>query len=176
MTKYSEETKRRFIDLITNNNYSITSAASELEISKSLGKRWWKMYEHHGCKGLIMKSGTYTGEFKIYAVEYMHSNHLSISEALALLGIPSKSVLLKWERKYYEEGSEGLLLEQRGRSRKSISLKPNIPLKKELSKETEEDLIAEVQRLRAEVAYLKNTTPWFKKRSAQEQRKSKGSS
>ena len=32
---------------------------------------------------------------------------------------------------------------------------------KQLPKEVEEDLLAEVQRLRAENAYLKNCEPWF---------------
>ena len=52
-----------------------------------------------------------------------------------------------WERIYLEEGPEGLYIERRGR--KSTG-RP-----KKLKPEAEEDLIAEVQRLRAENAYLK---------------------
>ena len=52
------------------------------------------------------------------------------------------------ERIYLEEGPEGLAVERRGR--KSTG-KP-----KELPSKVEEDLLAEVQRLRAENAYLKN--------------------
>jgi hypothetical protein len=53
-----------------------------------------------------------------------------------------------WERIYLEEGSEGLYVERRGR--KSTGRPKKLPQK------VEEDLIAEVQRLRAENAYLKN--------------------
>ena len=53
-----------------------------------------------------------------------------------------------WERIYLEEGSEGLAIERRGRSSTGRPRK--------LSKEVEEDLLAEVQRLRAENEYLKN--------------------
>ena len=53
----------------------------------------------------------------------------------------------RWERIYLEEGPEGLYIERRGR--KSTG-RP-----KKLKPEVEEDLIAEVQRLRAENAYLK---------------------
>lgn len=48
-----------------------------------------------------------------------------------------------------EEGPEGLAIERRGRSSKG---RPP----KQLSKRVEEDLLAEVQRLRAENEYLKN--------------------
>ena len=53
-----------------------------------------------------------------------------------------------WERIYLEEGAEGLAVERRGRKSTGRPVK--------LSKSVEEDLIAENQRLRAEVEYLKN--------------------
>ena len=53
------------------------------------------------------------------------------------------------ERIYLEEGPEGLAIERRGRSSKG---RPP----KQLPKQVEEDLLAEVQRLRAENDYLKN--------------------
>ena len=52
------------------------------------------------------------------------------------------------ELAYLTEGPEGLAVERRGRGNKSGS--------RQLPKEVEEDLLAEVQRLRAENAYLKN--------------------
>ena len=54
-----------------------------------------------------------------------------------------------WERIYLTEGPEGFAIERRGRGSKG---RPP----KELPKQVEEDLLAEVQRLRAEVDYLKN--------------------
>ena len=53
-----------------------------------------------------------------------------------------------WERIYLEEGQEGFRIERRGRSSTGHPRK--------LSKEVQEDLLAEVQRLRAENEYLKN--------------------
>ena len=55
--------------------------------------------------------------------------------------------LKKWERIYLEEGAEGLMKERRGRGSKGRPPK--------LDKNTEEDLIAENQRLRMENEYLK---------------------
>ena len=53
-----------------------------------------------------------------------------------------------WERIYLEEGPEGLAIERRGR--RSTGRPRKLP------KEVEEDLLAEVQRLRGENEYLKN--------------------
>ena len=149
MTKYTVETKRKLIELIESKNHSISSAAKEVGVSESLAKRWMRMYEFHGYEGLSMKLHTYSGEFKINVVKYMHVNHLSVSETSAKYGIPSDATLLKWERIYYEEGSQGLLIDRRGRPQKVMNTKPKTV------KKTEEDLIAEVQRLRMENDYLK---------------------
>lgn len=90
----------------------------------------------------------YTPEFKIMVVETMHKEGLSYREAERRFDLPDKRAA-DWERIYLEEGKEGLYVECRGR--KSSTGRPP-----KLKKEVEEDLIAEVQRLRAENAYLKN--------------------
>ena len=89
----------------------------------------------------------YTPEFKIHVVEIMRSEHLSCSEAARRFDVSDHHLVSSWERIYLEEGPEGLAVERRGRGSKG---RP-----RRLSKETEEDLLAEVQRLRAENAYLK---------------------
>ena len=57
----------------------------------------------------------------------------------------------RWERIYLEEGAEGLMKERRGKN--NINNKRGRPPK--LDKKVEEDLIAENQRLRMEIEYLK---------------------
>ena len=137
------------MSLILEGNHSIRSAAKQSQVSKSMVMRWYTMYEIHGVKGLSMKSGSYSGAFKLHVVEYMHTNNISMREASAKFGIPSRSTLLKWERIYYEEGANGLMRSKRGRPPKNNNHKPTI------KKNIEEDLIAEIQQLRAENAYLK---------------------
>ena len=68
---------------------------------------------------------------------------------------------MKWERIYYEEGPQGLYVDRRGRN-KNMSSKPR---KKKLSKENEDDLIEEVQRLRMENAYLKKLQALIQERT-----------
>ena len=91
----------------------------------------------------------YTPELKRMVVETMKKEHLSIYAAMQEFGINDHKIIERWERIYLEEGPEGLAIERRGRSSKG---RPP----KQLPKQVEEDLLAEVQRLRAENDYLKN--------------------
>ena len=56
---------------------------------------------------------------------------------------------------YLEEGEEGFYIERRGRATKMNNPKIGRPRKKPLDKKVEEDLIAENQRLKMEIEYLK---------------------
>jgi transposase len=95
----------------------------------------------------LSKGKSYSGEFKQTVVEDLRKNHLSYSETMRKYGICGKMSVQKWERIYLEQGPEGLGIERRGRG------SPGRPPK--LDKQVEEDLIAEVQRLRVENDYLK---------------------
>ena len=79
----------------------------------------------------------------------MQKEQMSYRETARQFEISDAKRIAAWERIYLEEGPEGLAVERRGRGSKG---RPS----KQLPKEVEEDLIAEVQRLRAEVDYLKN--------------------
>ena len=105
----------------------------------------------------------YTGEFKQEVVETMHREKLSYCEAARQFGVSSDTRVASWERIYYEEGPEGLYIERRGRSSKGR------PPKK-LKPEVEEDLLAEVQRLRAENDYLKKLNALVAERVRQEKK------
>ena len=90
----------------------------------------------------------YTPEFKKLVVETMQEEKLSYSETARRFEISGHHRVMDWERIYLTEGSEGFAVERRGR--KSTGRPKKLP------KEVEEDLLAEVQRLRAENDYLKN--------------------
>ena len=104
-----------------------------------------------GCfsmpKGIPNKR--YTPEFKKMVVETMQEEKISYREAAKQFEINDHKLVATWERIYLTEGAEGFAIERRGRGSKG---RPP----KQLPKGTEEDLLAEVQRLRAEVEYVKN--------------------
>ena len=100
----------------------------------------------------------YTPEFKKLVVKTMQKERISYRETARQFEISDDKRVAVWERIYLEEGPKGFAIERRGRS--SEGRPP-----KQLPKEVEEDLLAEVQRLRAELEYLKTCKTWFWKTS-----------
>jgi len=103
------------------------------------------------------KETLYPGEFKQKVVESVRKNHLSYSETMKKYGTAGKMSIQSWDRSYLEEGIEGLYADRRG-----CGSTGRLP--RQMTKQTEEDLISENQRLRAENDYLKNSMPWYPKR------------
>ena len=62
-------------------------------------------------------------------------------------------VVKRWERIFLEEGADGLMKERRGKASVASGSRKGRPPK--LDPKVEEDLIAENQRLRMEIEYLK---------------------
>ena len=98
----------------------------------------------------------YTPEFKKLVVETMMKEKLGYRETARRFEVRGAQQIINWERIYLAEGPEALAIERRGRG----SSRP-----RKLPKEGEEDLLAEVLRLRAENEYLKTCKPWFGKTS-----------
>ena len=89
----------------------------------------------------------------------MREHHLGFRETARKYNLVVQSeasaatMVQRWERIYLEEGAEGLMKERRGKASKASGTRKGRPPK--LDKKTEEDLIAENQRLRMEIEYLK---------------------
>ena len=96
-------------------------------------------------------------------VETMMREKLSYREAARQFEIQDHNRVASWERIYLMEGAEGLYIERRGRSSKG---RPQ-----QFPKEVEEDLLKEVQRLRAENAYLKKLQALVQERERHQRKK-----
>ena len=94
---------------------------------------------------IFMPNRKYTVAFKQQVIETMYREHVRYAETAERFGIRHKRVR-DWEQIYLAEGPGGFAVERRGRR------SPGPP---KLPKEVEENLLAEVQRLRAENDYLK---------------------
>ena len=99
----------------------------------------------------------YSAEFKIGVIMDMREHRLGYRETARKynLGKSGSTVttIQRWERIFLEEGAEGLMKERRGRACAASGTKKGRPPK--LDPKVEEDLIAENQRLRMEIEYLK---------------------
>ena len=106
------------------------------------------------------KQQKYSSEFKIRVIMDMREHHLGYNETVRKYWDISRGQehnyqkqVQRWERIYLEEGAEGLMKERRGRACKASGTNKGRPPK--LDRKVEEDLIAENQRLRMEIEYLK---------------------
>ena len=104
------------------------------------------------------KQKKYSSEFKNRVIMDMREHRLGYKETVRKYWDISKgqednykNIVKRWERIFLEEGAEGLMKERRGNS--NTSGKRGRPPK--LDRKVEEDLIAENQRLRMEIEYLK---------------------
>ena len=103
------------------------------------------------------KNKRYTPEFKIRVIMDMREHRLNYHETVRKYELGNdqtggaRSMVQRWERIFLEEGAEGLMKERRGKN--NTSGKRGRPPK--LDPKVEKDLIAENQRLRMEIEYLK---------------------
>ena len=102
----------------------------------------------------------YSAEFKIGVIMDMREHRLGYCETVRKYWDLTtgqaenyKNIVKRWERIYLEEGAEGLMKERRGKANIADGTKKGRPPK--LDPKVEEDLIAENQRLRMEIEYLK---------------------
>ena len=169
MGKYSYEFKLEVVKYCVEKHHSAKDAAKHFLIpAYSTIEKWVGKYNQHGIKGLLKNLKTsYSGEFKQNVVEYMHKNHLSAKQTAIYFNLGSIDQATRWERIYYEEGPQGLYKERRGKI-KDMNFKSK---KNQLSKEVEEDLIAENQRLRMENEYLKKLNALVQERIKRENKK-----
>ena len=168
-TKYSNELKLEVVKYCIEKKHSYLETSKHFNItSTTCIMKWVRKYKKHGEKGLLNSEyESHSGYFKQHVIEYMHDNHLSLQETAFHFNIGNHHSIRKWERIYYEEGPQALYEERRGR-RKNMNSKQN---KKNLSKEVEEDLIEEIQRLRMEHAYLKKLQALVQERTNPKQEK-----
>ena len=122
------------------------------------------------------KQKRYSTEFKICVIMDMREHHLCYNETVRKYWDVTKGQehnyrkqVQMWERIYLEEGAEGLMKERRGIACSACGTRKGRPPK--LDKKVEEDLIAENQRLRMEIEYLKKLDALVQKRLQEEKKK-----
>ena len=162
---YSAELKLEIVERYLKGDIGIKKLAQEYHVSYGDIQKWRDAYLEHGVAGLSTKHGTYTGEFKVSVVEYMHNTGASIRKTAAHFNIPSFRTVSRWERIYYEQGKDALVVEQRGRASKMGRKRSQ---KSQIKAEANEDLLAEVQRLRMENEYLKKLNALIQEREKSE--------
>jgi transposase len=130
------------------------ATAKKFGIEHGAVRKWAMAYQHHGIDGLIVQHRGYTAEFKESVVLYMRDHNASQRDVAAKFNIPAITTIGIWER-LYDNGGIDALSNKRGRPK--IMPKPSTSpqSKRPISEMTQDELLAEIQHLRMENAYLK---------------------
>lgn len=140
---------------------SLTSVAKRYGMSRRVVQWLVKVYREQGETGFQPRKYThYTVAQKLMILEIMHSQSMSYEEAAVQFGIGGAVMIRIWERRYMENGIEGLKPKKKGR-------RPRVP-KPKAPPTPYEQLRAENEYLRAENEYLKKLNALVAEREAQE--------
>jgi transposase len=119
-----------------------------------------KLYREQGEAGFQAKKASYTVAQKLVVLGTMHSQGMSCEEAAVKFGITGSRTIWAWERRYMENGIDGLKPKKKGR-------RPRVP-KPKAPPTPYEQLLAENEYLRAENEYLKKLNALGAEREARE--------
>jgi len=161
MTKYTKEEKLEAV-LAVEAGEGIKSVAKRLQINREVLRHEVGMYREHGVKGLLKKRKSWTADEKLAVLKYMHQNHLSCKQTGIKFRIRGSGTVWRWEQQYLKNGISGLEPKRKGRPPKGK--KPKQPLTRE------EELLAEIEYLRAENEYLKKLRALVSEREARKKR------
>jgi len=154
--KYTEQFKHTVVhDYLTSHDGFKAVAQRHGMASRSLVERWVAAYRFHGDAGLSKKRSRYGADFKLSVLQHMWENGLSITQTAAKFDIRRYSTVGDWERTYRLGGIEALAPPPTNRLKKMTipTTKPEVPAGED--KRSREELMAELEYLRMENAYLK---------------------
>lgn len=158
MAKYDEKLKLRIVRLYMSGRCTRTELSHRYKLDKSMIGRWLASYRRHGVFGVRKKYTFHSARFKLSVLKRMWAKGLSRSETESFFDLRQNGVVARWERQYHAGGLEGLEPKPRGHRKKKMPEPPRAPKPSSSQSEgsrSREQLLEEVEYLRAEVAYLK---------------------
>lgn len=157
MEKYSEQTKLDAVKAYRSGQLGLTATAKQMNVGVSSLRKWVAGYRANGVAGVQTKVREfYNLEFKLAVLQRARDENLSNRQAAAVFNIRNFNIIAAWERAYEADGMAGLVPRRTGR-RKSPTEPDSAPLPQVPVDTTRsrEDLLDELNSLRAENAYLK---------------------
>ena len=157
MSKYSEQFKLAMVRQYESGTAGYSQLANEHNVPDSMVRLWVRLYRAHGADGLAKKFSHYTAEFKLAVLRHMWDDDLSYKQVAAAFNIRNPGSVSNWERCYHSGDLDALAPRKRGRP-KNMPTHPNTEPPApapDPAGPTYDQLVAEVNQLRMEVAYLK---------------------
>jgi len=156
MAKYSMQFKLDVIQQCLRGEAGAKTTARQYGIHHSMVEHWLSLYNVHGQAGLEKKFTHYPVERRLQVLEHMWANKLSYRKTAAVFNIRGGKCISLWERCYHSGGIDALKPRQRGKPKNMPTPQSPQPVT-HVDDETRsrEELLAEVNFLRMENAYLK---------------------
>ncbi|UGQ44989.1 IS3 family transposase [Massilia endophytica] len=155
MTKYDEKFKLAVVQQYLRGGAGYRTIAQEHRVAYGMVRRWVESFRAHGVGGLKKKFSHYSAEFKLSVLRHMWENELSYGQTAAQFNIRNPGILAAWGRSYENGGLDALQPGQRGKPSKMATATEKTEDSPNDDTRTREELLAEVNHLRMEVAYLK---------------------
>lgn len=156
LAKHTTQFKLEVVQQYLAGSIGFKSLGKQHGVNHAHVKRWVGLFKIHGVAGLERKHTSFSPQQKVAILQHMWDNELSFEQTAAIFNIRSPGGLPSWERCYHSGGIDALTPRQRGRPKKMPDLIPpqdQPPVDDE--SRTREELLAEVNQLRMENAYLK---------------------
>ncbi len=163
MSKYNFELKLKIVMDYLEGYDSAEDLSQKYGVTtKSQIVKWINQYKQFGEDGLKKKmtKSNYSGEFKLGVLQYRKVNQSSYRETANHFNINNPSMIANWQRKYNEEGFQGL--------NRSVGRPSNMPESKKdkANKKITESEKEELLRLRKDNEFLKASLEYEKKLEA----------
>jgi transposase len=156
LAKYKTQFKLEVVQQYLDGNVGFRSLGRLRGLDHAMVRRWVSLYKVHGEAGLEKKYTSYNAAQKLAILQHMWDNELSYGQTASAFNIRTPGSIPTWERCYYGGGIDALMPRPRGRPKKMPDSKPpNTQLPIDDDTRTREELVAEVNYLRMENAYLK---------------------
>lgn len=176
MSKHSTAFKHSVVEFYRSGTRGSREVAARYGVDHSTVRKWVASYSAHGLAGLEKKFSVYDAPFKLSVLRRMWEDGLSYRETAALFDIRNASCLADWQKRYERGGIEGLAPRRRGRP-------PSMPEPPIVSDQpaaspgddtkSREELVAELNYLRMENAYLKKLEALTRQRAPKKRGSSK---
>lgn len=155
MAKYSQEFKLEVVNYYLSGQGGLKRTGQHFGIYYTMVRKWVGIFKHHGAQALRPKEkhNRYSAAFKYQVIEAIHQKGLSLKQATLEFSVMEPATVLGWLRLYTQGGVSALQPKVRGRLSKMK--KPPRFNKKPDTQKTPEELLEELEYLRAENAYLK---------------------
>ncbi|OEZ57050.1 transposase [Duganella sp. HH105] len=156
MAKYSEQFKLAVVQQYLEGAGGYQAVANGHQVKRTAVRRWVDLFKAHGKAGLAKKFSHYDAQFRLAVLKHMWANELSYRQVANVFNIRSTGCIGQWERCYHSGGIDALTPRKRGKPKKMPDFQtsqPQLPADDETR--TREELLAEVNHLRMENAYLK---------------------